>query len=260
MANMVLSKELSDRCSREQHELLRANFFANLATTRAARGVKKLAGQLAGKTVAVAGAGPSLDECLPALKKWGGPVIASDRAVRPLLAAGIVPYFVVAVEISKLGARKLTGLRSSLKNVPLAFDPLVAPATLDSYPGPLYTWNRPKEVLDKGDIRLGTGVVTYAVGLAEIMAASQIVLVGVDLAYPGDRIHAAGVVDIPEEVIEGELYVKNVRGELVRTDPYLGCNLEELAKAAEDGLPLFQTSAIGAFIPGATHAPLEALL
>ncbi len=257
---MNLSNALSDQCAKTNQAALRKNYTANLPTLKVARGVERLAGMFAGQTVVVAGAGPSLDEALPKLKEWGGPVIAADRAVRPLLAAGIKPIFAVAIEISPLGAKKFEGLGKLLRAVPLAFDPMVYPGTIDAYPGPLYTWNRPNFFFGKGDIRLGTGVATYAVGLAEIMAAGQIALTGVDLAYPNGQNHARGVIEFEDSNVGGVLHIKDVRGNLVKTDTFFGCVLEELVNAASEGAPLFQTSPIGAFIPGATHAPLEAVL
>ena len=48
--------------------------------------------------ILVVGAGPSFFDNIDKIKRWKGPVIASDRALIPLLEAGVVPQWVVAAD------------------------------------------------------------------------------------------------------------------------------------------------------------------
>ncbi len=256
---MKLSHELSRQCATTRHDLLSENFHSNRMYIKAARGVDLVRNTEAGEKVIVVGAGPSLDAALPLLVGTRHTIIACDRAVGPLLAAGIRPDWIVTVEILGLAKDKLRDLGPKLIGVKLAFDPLCCPETVHNYPGPLYTWNKPTEVNDKGYLRLGTGVVTYAVGLAEVLGASEVILVGVDLSYPDRRHHASGITLIPGEKLEGFIEIPSPAGSVI-SDPYFLCNVEEISQAAADGLRIVQTSPKGAFIKGAVHRPLEGLL
>lgn len=255
-----LSDKLSTECMQRNFALLERNFRSNEPIVQAARGVKQLAGLLEGELVVVAGAGPSLDQALPLLGARRPKIIAVDRAVRPLLSAGIVPDWIVSVEIKSGGAAKLDGLYPALKQTPIVFDPLICPETIDRYPGPLYTFDRPTEVSGKGKLRLGTGVVTFAVGLAEVMGAAPVALVGVDLAYQGDQTHSKGTRPMPGDWSKDAVEVPSAAGGMVRSDVWLACNIEELERAAADGVPLVQTTPFGAYIEGAAHAPLKEVL
>jgi len=255
---VTLSAALSEDCARRAREQFRSNFLRNLQTIRSCRGVGSIAGELAGEPVIVAGAGPSLTAALPALKASGLPVIAVDRAARPLLAAGIRPGWIITAEISPVVGNMLEDLEG-LDRVPLVFDPTCCPEIVDRYPGPLYTFDRPNIVLGKGALRLGTGVATYAVGLAEVLGAARVILVGVDLAYPDGKRHAAGVPEIPGVAFEGEGRVQSVAGGTVESDVYFAACAEELGAAARS-IRLVQTSPRGAFIDGADHMTLEEAL
>jgi hypothetical protein len=253
-----ISAELSADCVQRARPLLRSNFNRNLEMIRACRGVQELEGAFAGESVVVVGAGPSLTEALPYLKAPGLHIVAVDRAAAPLLAAGIRPGWIVSVEIAAFGAKKLEGLKG-LERIPLVFGPTCCPETVERYPGPLYTFDHPNIVFGKGPLRMGTGVITYAVGLAEVLGASRAVLVGVDLAYPDGQKYAAEVREIPEAPFEGKTFLKSVDGGQVESDLYLAANVEELAEAARS-IRLVQTSPRGAFIAGAEHLALEEAL
>jgi hypothetical protein len=250
-----LAATLSRETLVNAESVLKDNFARNAQAIQWARGIDSVAGLYAGQTVVVVGAGPSLDAALPALRETLCPIIACDRAARPLLAAGIVPAWVVAVEFDNTGSKKFEGLGRRMKSIPLAFDPLCCPETVENYGGPLYTWNRPNVVTNKGSIRMGTGVITYAVGLAEVLQAERIVLVGVDLAYPGPVSHASGVVQI-DGPTHAPVEIPASRGGLVTSDMYLQAAVEELSAAALT-LDIVQTSQEGAFIPNASHRPLS---
>jgi len=88
------------------------NSLANLPAIAAEGDAAALSGAFAGVPAFVVGAGPSLDANLPMLARLRGRalIVAVDTAVRPLLAAGLQPDLVVAVDPSDLNALHLKGL------------------------------------------------------------------------------------------------------------------------------------------------------
>src|SRR6185436_528369 len=77
--------------------------------------VADLQGALESTPAVVVGAGPSLDSQLDALRALAGraAIIAVDTALRPLLAAGITPHIVVAVDPSSINASHLVDVTGS---------------------------------------------------------------------------------------------------------------------------------------------------
>lgn len=256
---MPTSRELSERAALEGAEIIRQNYEGNRAVIEACPGVRDLAKRWTSARAIVVGAGPSLNAALPLLQTTEVPIIACDRAAAPLLSAGIKPWCIVTVEMSLLGAKKMEGVQG-LETVPLVFDPFCCPLTVDRYPGPLFTYDRPDIVTGKGPIRLGTGVAPNAVGLAEALGAREIILVGVDLSYPDDKRHADGVVIFESSsIIEGAIGIQSTAGAIVMSDYKLVAHAEEISQAAKK-TRIVQTSPIGAFIPNAEHRPLGEVL
>lgn len=258
---MNLASQLSQHCMETNYKVMESNWLENLATVKMVKGVDALRGSAAGRRAVVLGAGPSLDRKAMrelTLSRESLILIACDRAVKPMLDYGLQPDYVLSVEIQAGGADKMRGLKG-LSGIPLVFDPLCCPETVHNYPGPLYTFDKPDVVKDKGKLRMGTAVVIYAIGLAEVLECPEIVLVGVDLAYPGGKLHADGVAQV-REVLEGEVTIPSVTGGRVLSDIYFAANVEEIMKAASEGVCLVQTSPAGAWIEGASHASLESAL
>jgi hypothetical protein len=75
-------------------------------------GLTALENIMAGLPAAVVGAGPSLDQTIPALGKMQDRVviISVGTALRPLLAAGIRPHFVIVVDGSELLEKQFEGV------------------------------------------------------------------------------------------------------------------------------------------------------
>jgi hypothetical protein len=88
------------------------NTLTNAAVVATEGDVAALFGVFPRVPAVVVGAGPSLDKNLKGLTKLEGKVlvVAVDTAVRPLLAAGIRPHLVVAVDPSELNAVHLQDL------------------------------------------------------------------------------------------------------------------------------------------------------
>jgi len=252
-----LSKRLSREVADLAGDLIRSNVRSNLPIIKACRGVRDLAGTMQGAPIVIAGAGPSLDEAIPVLSTHRPFIVAVDRAARPLLAAGIAPDWIVAVEKDAAGAEKMRGLRG-LEIIPLVFHPAVTPKTVERYPGPLYTFDFPELVLGKGAIALGTGVITPAVGLAQLLGGSPIILAGVDCGFPlKARTHAAGVPHLEGDGEHPRFQIPSTDGRTVSSDEFMAASVDELASFTGN---LIQTSPHGAMIPGWKVARLEDVL
>ena len=77
--------------------------------------VAELDGIHSGASVLVAAAGPTLADHFERLRNRpaGQPLVAVDAALKPLLAAGIRPDYVVAADSHQLGLRRLFDIDSS---------------------------------------------------------------------------------------------------------------------------------------------------
>ncbi len=89
MEKNELFRNLNEGIVAERMRAFRANLRKNLPYIRRFGGLERVVGLLSGKHVVIVGAGPSLDEGLRVLKKYGNrrelAVIAADMALRPLV-------------------------------------------------------------------------------------------------------------------------------------------------------------------------------
>ncbi len=152
------------------------------------------------------GAGPSLTRNLKLLSdpdhRRRVVVIAVQTMLKPLLASGIRPDFVTALDYHQISKRFYEGL-PDLPDVTLVAQPLVHPAVLDCYPGPIRVTH--SDFLDKllGDqarpiatMPYGATVSHLSFYLAQHLGCDPIMLVGMDLGFsdglyyfPGTAIH-----------------------------------------------------------------------
>src|SRR5690606_10154588 len=93
-----------------------------------------------GKPAIVVSAGPSLRRNIDALKdprvRERFVIIAVQTVLRPLLAAGIRPHFVTALDYHEISRRFYEGLTAeAVEGITLVVEPKANPAILDAYPG-----------------------------------------------------------------------------------------------------------------------------
>jgi hypothetical protein len=135
-----------------------------------------------GVKVVVAGAGPSLDECVGALCSHRRQflLVAASGAVPPLRAAGIDPDWVVALEGRDAVVSDLADLP---RGIPTVVFESTHPEIMRTARGPLYC--------GAGlETRGGTTLIP-ALDLALLCSTENVILVGADLGY-GNRSYAAG--------------------------------------------------------------------
>lgn len=131
-----------------------------------------------GKTIIVAGAGPSLDLCADVIRECRNNtvIIAASGAVPPLQARGIEPDWVIAMEGKEIILRDLASL-ASISHI-VAF-PSVHPGVLSAHMRQIYAGVRSDGT---GLETRGGSTLIPALDFAMKCSSADIVLVGADLS------------------------------------------------------------------------------
>lgn len=201
--------------------------------------VASLFGTRAGETVLVAGAGPTLADHYEWLRQQEKSyLIAVDTAVKPLMAAGICPDAVVAIDPSHHAELALfAGLDfARLQQVPLVYFPRVHPEVLQLWPGPRLAaysseqgYQRLAAEVPKGKLYSSGTVFHPAVDLAVRVGGRKIVLLGADFAYPNGMSHVSGSSHAqPRAMRPGDPWVQSGSGEKIATTANLRGFLRDL--------------------------------
>ena len=150
----------------------------------------------AGKMVVVAGAGPSLDQCVDLMRAARSHfvIVAASGAVPPLHAAGIDPDWIIALEARDTILRDLRIVHAPSKIIVF---PSTHPGVLQMYEDALFSGLGADE--EKLATRGGTSVVP-ALDFALRASTERVALVGVDLGYAQG--HYARNADRARAVIE----------------------------------------------------------
>ncbi|MCC6163984.1 MAG: DUF115 domain-containing protein [Acidobacteria bacterium] len=264
------------------------NAIRNLPAIVAGSDVRHLTDAYRGMPAIVAGAGPSLDAAIRTLRTMPnrGVLIASDTALRPLLAAGIAPTLAVALDPSTENARHLLTLPECRDTW------LVSEAALDRdatsvfdgrtfwfrasnhHPGP---WLRELGV-DMEQLEVWGSVLTGAFQVACLAGCDPIVFVGADLSFTDDRPYARGTTHelawaeataagIPlrnawRTIVEAGQLTPDLRGDMTRATPALLSFRDWMvAHAARSGRRIVNASGAGIFFgDGIEQAPLGDVL
>jgi hypothetical protein len=166
--------------------------------------ISRLFGILKDTPVVVCGAGPSLYSSLKDIARYRDKfiLITVDTSLKILTSHGIEPDLIYSVDPQALNTNYLEG---NISNAKIVFDPTSSYHTLrlenqfqngfitDS-PFPIFSIfsNQCKESI--GEIPYGGSVSTNAVSLADLMGASEIYLVGQDLAFTDNFAHCKGAI------------------------------------------------------------------
>ncbi|MFI5369173.1 MAG: 6-hydroxymethylpterin diphosphokinase MptE-like protein, partial [Spirochaetia bacterium] len=177
-----------------------SNVLLNLALLPGAHDLSALATT---RPVVVAGAGPSLDECIPAMTRLrrGFVLAAVDTAFPCLAAHGIFPDIVVALEAQVANMQDFLPFRSA--RTLLACDLSSHPAVNRLFTDRLYYFSSrfaPLRLFDRlaeAHLLPAPFPALGSVGVAAVHAGLQIgrgdvFLTGLDLSFPGARTHAQG--------------------------------------------------------------------
>jgi hypothetical protein len=156
-----------------------------------------------GAPVVIAGAGPSLNRNLEELRPYRDRAIfiAADTALKPSLAAGVVPDFVVAVDPGVPNARHLTHLPPC--DTALVAEASVQSESLDAFAGRTFLFrvaaHQPWPWLAAAGVettmlKAWGSVVVTAFDFGVALGGEPIVLIGADLAYTEGRPYCRGTV------------------------------------------------------------------
>lgn len=177
-------------------------------------GVKELFGLFKGLPAVTVSTGPSLDRNIHLLKDCQDRVVivAVGQALRPLLAHGIRPDFFCSVDFGAPNWVHFDGLMDL--DIPMVILNRAYPDICKRYRGPKFvcsswTSDTPENsihgiMMRKGVLEAGGSVAHMALQLAVVMGCGPIMLIGQDLAYPGERSHTrladvAGRVEVNEK-------------------------------------------------------------
>ncbi|MFG0273653.1 MAG: 6-hydroxymethylpterin diphosphokinase MptE-like protein, partial [Phycisphaerales bacterium] len=193
-----------------QTEVTMRNTLLNLdrylaASGDRAGGVADLAGLCAGRPAVVVSAGPSLARTIDALAAPGVRdrvvIIAVQTALKPLLAKGVRPHFVTALDYHEISRRFYEGLTAEgIAGVTLVAEPKVNPVVPESFPGPVRCPG--DDTLDlllgadlageHGTLPAGSTVAHLAYYLARHLGCDPVILTGQDLGFTDGQYYGAG--------------------------------------------------------------------
>ncbi len=241
-----------------QTEATLRNLTQNIDHYAAGAGVAELAGVLSGRPAIVVSAGPSLARNVDLLARPGVrerfAIIATQTVLKPLLARGIRPHLVVALDHHEISARFYEGLTAAaVEGITLVIEPKVNPAVPGAFPGMircaaddfLDTVLGPDLARTMGRLPPGATVAHLAYSLARHLACDPVVLIGQDLGFTDGQYYAAGAAI--HDVWAGELNDFNTLEMLewqriVRMRPHL--------RAATDayGRPIYTDEQMAAYL------------
>jgi SAM-dependent methyltransferase len=169
------------------------NTLTNLPILAAEADAAALTDLFTGIPAIVVGAGPSLDDNLPALRQLQDRalLIAVDTAVRPLLAAGIHPHLVVSVDPSDTNARHLNDL-PDVRGLWFVGEGSLAPSVFPQFAGRTFIYKvsnhdpwpwLAEHGADRAKLLTWGSVLTTAFDVARQAGCDPIVFAGSDLAY-----------------------------------------------------------------------------
>lgn len=177
--------------------------FANLPALAQSPSVECLAGCFAGAACVLVSPGPSLSKNVGVLQKLAERVliIAGNRALMPLRAAGIVPDIVVVADALDLSYQLGGGLLDGVPAVVL--DMVAHPAVCRLPVSRRFFFSAVGEIQrstlagigDGGILPSGGSVATVALALALHLGAGPILMVGQDLALDGNQYYIPSAPD-----------------------------------------------------------------
>lgn len=216
------------------------------------------------KPVITAAAGPSLDYNLNKLKKLNGKVkiFCVGSALRTLMKNGIVPDMICIMDCKQVVANQLRDYENL--DVPLCFLSTASRWAVSKYSGPRYIFYNDEN--PAGDIVVNTAktVAVPTIDIAVKGGASEVILVGQDLAFLDNRTHTSSFNETysMNDEVEGQskMYrkVEGVNGEVLNTRyEYLNFKHSIELEIEKNPQVKFINCSSGAKIKGASYIKLS---
>jgi len=195
------------------------NMLQNAWRYASAGSVEDLRDIARGRAGVVISAGPSLMRNIELLSAPGvrdrAVLIAAQTTLKPLLARGIRPHFVTALDYSDISTRFYEGLTADdVRGITLVAEPKGSPAIFAAWPGELRC--PCEELIDDilgegshgmarnmGKLRSGSTVAHLSYYLARHLGCDPVILVGQDLAFTDGQYYSRGAAI--HQVWSGEL-------------------------------------------------------
>ncbi len=157
-----------------------------------------------GRPAVVVGAGPSLDENLPALVELQdrAVVIGADTTLRPLVKGGVRPHILVGVDPGEMNARHLAGV-TDIDDIHLVAEGSLNPIAFEGFANRTFVFkvsnHEPWPWLETRGLGCTTlrawgSVVTSAFDLALRLGCNPIIFAGLDLAFTNMRPYCRGTI------------------------------------------------------------------
>jgi hypothetical protein len=177
------------------------NFVQNVGKAALAPGVAKFAKQFQNIPALIVSAGPSLDKNIQELRGFQDNVLilSTDTALKPLLAAGIDPHFVLTGDPSYENFLHLKG--APTKESLVVAEASSFPSVFNEFQGRMLTCTFENSSLrslsdllgNKGSLRAWGSVATIALDFALLLQCDPIIFVGQDLAHVDGRVYCSGI-------------------------------------------------------------------
>ncbi len=227
------------------------------------------AGAMSGLPALIVGAGPSLDQSLPALSNMRNQALVMGAAsiLGPFAARGLKPHMVAALE----------GKDESRQFVNVDFKQTCLMASLNGHPNHFALWPGSKAFFHAnawlpallnfgGVLPTGGHATSAAFSLACLWGCNPIILLGQDLAYTGGRAHASARPGGEDEEQKRTISVPALGGGMVETSTVMQSYLEWYEEAAAHlrarypHIRVINATAAGADIAGFAWEKLEEVM
>ena len=193
---------LADRATlMEKTQIFLDNFVQNLPKIVASPGINIFAVKFTDTPAVIVSAGPSLDKNIHALRDQKDRVLilATDTTLKPLLAAGVEPHFVMTGDPSHANYLHLKG--AVTREALLVMEATAHPQSSEGFEERTLACLYENSVLhslselpgDKGILRAWGSVATMALDFAMFVGCNPVIFIGQDLAYTGGRLYCSNV-------------------------------------------------------------------
>lgn len=218
---------------KEQAFVLEKNFRENIVHNENIRSVDEIAERIKGRRVYLVAGGPSLNDTTDVLKERqeGEVILCVGTAASKLKAEGIVPDYVIIVDPSACIQEQIDGSVDADKTE-LLYMCSASSEALQSFTGTKYAifqkgfYKAEEYANEHGYTLIATGgsVSTTALDLCIRFGCKEIVCLGLDLAYTGNKSHADGLLETHDTIItEHTPMIKSVNGCMIPTSTSLLC-------------------------------------
>lgn len=205
LAEVLKATKMTVMTTLVQSQTTLRNALMNLDVYVGNDGVGALAGAASGRTAVVVSAGPSLERNVDLLGEPGVRervvIVAVQTVLRPLLARGIRPHFVCALDHHEISRRFYEGLRAEdVEGVTLVIEPKANPAIAEAWPGVVRCVREDllEELLggscgpDHAPLKAGATVAHLCYYLARHLGCDPVALIGQDLGFTDGQYYAPG--------------------------------------------------------------------